>query len=358
MKKLIALIALSLSVITNGEINVEEWENVKRPQVLTWFREHVYGIAPISRPGDIEFGERHVSMAGGKIKIEIFLALPKGASAENPVPVFIFGDHSNVSKTFPIQKRIYDNVPTNSITARGYAYVCFNCNDVAPNTHAKTQEIPWNEGVFKVYGGDEPNATSWGTISAWAWGYSRVMDWIETRPELDAKRVAVVGHSRGGKTALWAAAQDERFALGISNNSGCGGAKLNKMDLPRSEHAKQILTNFPFWFCLNFREYIGKDDQVKYDQDDLIRLLAPRLAYVASASEDPWAGPEGEFEAARRASDIWKAYGKRGLSLTSYPKPETQDHSGHIGFHLRKGKHKLLPSDWKRFMDFADKYMK
>lgn len=336
----------------------EAWENGGRAEVLNWFRTNVYGINPIGRPGDMEIGENCVTMAGGKLKIRIHVSLPEGASAENPVPVFIFGDHSNFYNVYPFREKIYAGIPTNSITARGYAYVTFNFNDVCPNTMRGKHLDEWKKGVYQIYGGANRTATSWGTIAAWAWGFSRVMDWVETRPELDAKRVAVVGHSRGGKTALWAAAQDERIALGISNNSGCGGAKLNRMDIPASEHIDQILHNFPFWFCRNFERYAKADDTVEHDQDDLIRLIAPRLAYVASAIADPWAGPPGEFEAARRASDIWRAYGKKGISLGEMPNPGEFDHGGSIGYHLREGKHKLLPEDWNRFMDFADRHMR
>ncbi len=350
--------ARSVQVSAEQEAKRSAWENGGREQVLEWFRKNQYGVTPIGRPADQVIEERSVSMAGGKIKIDIFLALPDGASKEKPVPVFVMGDHRNDGNGNPFKKEIYAGIPTNSITARGYAYVCFNFNDIAPNTGRGKFLNIWSNGVYQVYGGAERTAESWGTISAWAWGFSRVMDWIEKQPMLDAKRVAIVGHSRGGKTALWAAAQDTRFAMGVSNNSGCGGAKYNKLDLPNSEHIAQILHNFPFWFCLNFQKYAKNDAAVTYDADALISLIAPRLAYVASAESDPWAGPRGEFESAKRAGATWNYYGLKGLSLTEFPQPNAHDHSGKIGYHIRKGKHKLLPSDWELFMDFADKHMK
>lgn len=214
---------------------VSAWEKGGRAEVLKWYQEHQFGTTPIGRPADEVIGERSVTFAGGKIKIDITVALPEGASKDNPVPVFIFGDHKCASKP-PFEKTVYEGIPTNSITARGYAYVTWNFNDVCPNAARYTKDLDrWADGVIAWQATGDPKGrdvkrtpTSWGTIGAWAWGFSRVMDWIETRPELDAKRVAVLGHSRGGKTALWAAAQDERFAMGISNNSGCGGAKLNR----------------------------------------------------------------------------------------------------------------------------------
>jgi len=328
-----------------------EWENGGRAAVLKWFGENQFGVTPIGRPADEVIGERSVTFANGTIKIDIHVSLPEGASAEHPVPVFIFGDHSGAKeRTPPFTKYDYDGIPTNTITGRGYAYVRWNFNDVCPNAARYTKNLDdWAYGIVAYLAtGDKTSrnvprtGTSWGTIGAWAWGFSRVMDWVETRPELDSRRVAVIGHSRGGKTALWAAAQDERFAMGISNNSGCGGAKLNNFDCPKSEHINQILHNFPNWFCLNYRAWIGRDAEIAHDSDDLLRLIAPRICYVASATEDPWAGPPAEEEAWKRAHDIWEAYGC----------PER------MGYHIREGKHKLAEYDWNKYMDFADKHMR
>jgi pimeloyl-ACP methyl ester carboxylesterase len=211
------------------------------------------------------------------------------------------------------------------------------------------------DGVFKEYGGwDKPDG--WGRVAAWAWGFSRVVDWIETRPELDKTRVAVVGHSRGGKTALWATACDPRIAMGVSNNSGTGGAHLNESATPGSEQVA-IFKKVGSWnfFCPNFLKLDGRETVLEHDADDLLRLIAPRLAYVASASQDKGAGPQGEFEAARRAGELWTAYGLSGLTLTAYPRPDTVDHTGCIGYHLRTGKHQLTAADWRRFLDFADR---
>lgn len=348
------LVALAALLAAGGAAapspaKVAAWEGSGRAEALKWFQEHQFGVTPLARPADQVVGERSVRCAGGRIAIGIFLALPPGASKERPAPVFLFGDHSSEGRP-PYAKKVYAGIPTNAITARGYAYVTWNFNDVCPNAARYTKDLDrWADGVIAWQATGDPKArgvartpTSWGTIGAWAWGNSRVMDWIETRPELDAARVAVVGHSRGGKTALWTAAQDTRFAMGVSNNSGCGGAKLNAYDCPASEHIGQILHNFPNWFCLNYAAWAGRDAEIARDSDDLLRLLAPRLCYVASATEDPWAGPPAEKEAWTRARDLWEAYGR----------PER------MGYHLRAGKHRLTPFDWDRFMDFADAHLK
>ena len=209
-------------------------------------------------------------------------------------------------------------------------------------------------GVFKEYGGTE-TPDGWGKVAAWAWGFSRVVDWIETRSELDRSHIAVVGHSRCGKTALWAAANDTRIALAIANGSGTGGAHLNEYATPGSEQviAFRRVHSWNF-FCANFLKLEGCETVLEHDADDLLRLIAPRLVYVASGAEDAGAGPEGEFEAARRASELWEAYGLKGLSLTAYPKPGTVDHSGSIGYHVHPGGHRLDADDWRKFLDFAD----
>ena len=348
----IALFAGSLSPLkcTDREVSptVKEWEQGKRAETLKWFEENQFGRTPIGRLKDQKFEDSAVVFAESGIRINITLRLPEGASAENPVPVFLFGDHRGGDKP-PYAQAEYPNIPTNAITARGYAYVRWNFNDVCPNVSNWGGLSRWPMGIIAWHAvGDKAatnivrNADSWGTIGAWAWGNSRVMDWIETRPELDARRVAVVGHSRGGKTALWTAAQDERFAMAVSNGSGCGGASLGRARGPKAESIKAILKYFPNWFCPAMANLIGRDAELEHDADDLLRLIAPRLVYVGSGSEDIWAGPESEKAALESARDLYRAY----------------KYEDRTGYHCHKGPHKLLPVDWEKFMDFADIHFK
>jgi glutamate racemase len=327
------------------------WIGGRRAAMLDWFRREMYGYAP-ERPDDMVFDDKGVTFAGGKIRVNVHVSLPEGASRENPAPVFVMGDHY-YHKTSRTKTDVMPGMPTNTVTARGYAYVCVNYNDVALNCY----NDEWSNKVHSVYGvgrGDD-----WGTISAWAWCLSRVMDWIETRPELDAKRVAVTGHSRGGKAALWAAAQDRRFAMAVPNGSGTGGARLFKYDLPKAEPLDWMLNHsIKFWYCPNLRRFIGRTLEIPYDADDLIRLVAPRLAYVGSGSKDDWAGPQGEFEAAKRASDLWELYGRKGLGDAEFPRPGEWLHDGSVGYHLHDGPHALGKWDWERFLDFADRHMR
>ncbi len=325
---------------------VAAWE-ASRDQVIAWFEDNFYGRPPVGRPDDMVFDDGGVTLADGRIRLNLRVRLPAGASPAAPVPVFVFGDH-----TRPEDGGRYPNLPEDEIAARGYAFVHYNFNDIAPNMYV--YEEGRIDGVFKVYGGwDRPDG--WGRLGAWAWGFSRVMDWIETRPELDARHVAVVGHSRGGKTALWASALDRRIAMAVSNCSGTGGAHLNSVVTPGCEKVEAFKRARSWnFFCPNFLLLDGRETELEHDADDLIRLSAPRLVYVASGAEDCGAGPQGEFEAARRAGELWEAYGGKGLSLRAYPSPGTTDHGGSIGYFQRPGGHALAPDSWMNFLDFAD----
>jgi len=329
---------------------VKEWELKRRAETLRWFEEHQFGKTPVGRLPDEKIGESSVEFTDSGLRINITCCLPKGADASHPVPVFVFGDHRGGQKAPDYPQEDYAGIPTNSITARGYAYVRWNFNDVCPNACRWSKTLHrWPVGIISYLAtGDKTStnvvrtASSWGTIGAWAWGNSRVMDWIETRPELDARRVAVLGHSRGGKTALWTGAQDERFAMTISNGSGCGGARLGRAKDPKAETFKAILHNFPNWFCTSFTEWINRDAEIPHDADDLMRLVAPRLLYVASGSEDAWAGPRAEKAAWDAAHDLYRAYGLEER----------------MGYHCHEGPHKLRADDWEKFMDFADLHLK
>ena len=201
----------------------------------------------------------------------------------------------------------------------------------------------------------KPGPHDWGTIAAWAWGIHRAVDYLHDHKDLDRNRIAVVGHSRLGKTALLAAAFDERIALAIPHQAGCGGTAPSRGHNPKAESVKRINTSFPHWFDGTFKEFNDQPDKLPFDQNCLVALVAPRPVLFSNAVEDNWANPSGQFEVLQAADPVYRLLGAGGLEAKRMPEPGKLIDSK-LGYYIRPGKHSMTKGDWKVFLDFADKH--
>ena len=342
------------------------WERAARPLTLELFRTHVYGRAP-AKAGEIKFEQvlcdekavagsathkrvRIVCTDGGKsYAFEASLLYPNARHGR--LPTFLLINNRPVASADPGRKEKNDFWPVEQILARGYAAAVFNTYAVDPDKDGSAERAKGVRGVWPA-GGGTIGKDAWGTIAAWAWGASRVMDWLATEPAVDADHVAIIGHSRGGKTSLWAGAQDPRFALVISNDSGAVGAALSK----RIFGETVALTNnrFPYWFCENFKKYHDREDDLPVEQNQLLALMAPRALAVGSADADLWADPRGEFLSLAYAAPVYALYGLPGMPADEMPPLESPLVRGHVAYHVRRGIHNLTLYDWQCYMDFAD----
>jgi hypothetical protein len=346
---------------------VETWEAHRRPELLELFREHVYGREAVGRPASLRVLRGGTRTAlGGEAECEEVHVAYSSDTGEGGIGVTVYYPAKVKPKGCVIlivnrSRKIIDAAETNpaefwpvrEIVARGYATAAFHNRDVAPDRATDD----FKSGVFGLFDpqGSARGGDAWGAIAAWSWGASRVIDALEDEPRLSGVPWVVAGHSRGGKAALWCGAQDRRVALTISNDSGCTGAALARTT--RGETVKVINEKFPHWFARNYHAYGNQVGELPVDQHALIALMAPRLVYVASASEDDNADPQAEFRACVEAAPVFALYGKAGVGAADFPAVGEPRHSGSIGYHVRAGGHDLLKEDWLHSLDFADRHL-
>ena len=383
-----------LTRFNGGKIKTaKDWYRKQRPEILQKFTEEVYGKVPgVLGIHEVKVWETSPDALNGlavrrqlslffkkgdkSLEVNVLMYLPK---SQQKVPVFLAynftGNHAvyndpnirlteswvnndpsvgiiNNQVTEQSRATASNRWPVEEIIKSGYGLVTLYYGDVDPDKDDFSDGI---ELFFYQENQTHPKFDEWGSIAAWAWGLSRVMDYLEKDALVDAKKVAVLGHSRLGKTALWAGATDQRFALVVSNESGCGGAALSKRIF--GETVQIINTSFPHWFCGNFKKYNNNEADLPIDQHMLLALIAPRPLYVASAEGDKWADPRGEFLAAKYASAVYELLGKEGLPVKEMPEVN-HPVMGTIGYHIRSGKHDLTLYDWQQYIRFADKFFR
>ncbi|MDL2304193.1 acetylxylan esterase [Bacteroides sp. OttesenSCG-928-D19] len=365
----------------------EQWETERRPEVLELFTSQMYGRTPVEKikvryetltenPNDLggKATSRQVKFifSNGQKEIEAILLMYIPNKPKGKVPVFVGynfkGNHSITLDTTVYYPPVFhlvreadhpDWVRGNQanrwciekIIDRGFALATMCYHDIFPD-----KEGLKDHSIVSLFSGYNPASKApdeWQAIGAWAWGSSRIADYLETEKRIDATKIAIMGHSRQGKAALWAGAQDTRFQIVISNDSGSGGAALSKRVF--GETVAIVSSIKPAWFCPAFNQYRGREADLPFDQHELLALIAPRKLYVASAEDDQWADPRGEFLSAYYAGSVYKLYGLSVLPSDQMPiihQPIMED----VGYHIRSGKHDVTDYDWERFMDFADKH--
>ena len=394
----------------------EQWESVRRPELLRMFRERMYGQAPppslqyrlveseeafgglaVRKQFRLTFRKHPTRSPTGRVEanadadaeadapiVDLLVYLP---TAAQPTPVILginfWGNHAITKDTKVFLSRSYmeskqnpwcelgcvqnhrateacrginaSQWPVEKILARGYGLATFYRNDLECDDPNR-----FEGGIRSQYPQLQERGDNFSTIGAWAWGLQRGVDVLTSDPDVDAKRIAVFGWSRLGKAALWAAANDPRIALTLSNEAGAGGAKLFRRKV--GEDIERLNTHFPHWYCDNFKQYNQKDEQLPFDMHQMLALLAPRPFCLGGAEEDQHADPEGEFLALKAAGAVYRRlYGLDTLPAKEMLELRGRQHTrsfGRLGYHYRAGKHEVLASDWDAYLDFTDRHFR
>jgi hypothetical protein len=377
-------------VFNNGKPvkTAKDWTK-RRAEILELFEINMFGHSPKPRQARFEVVDSDRDALDGKAlrtQVTIYFSDKNDGPRENlliyiptgvkkPVPVFLTlnfqGNQSVVNDPGVKLPMVWDyktheqrlatedsrgrnqELQVEKTLQHGYGFATISYQDIEPDFKGG---LPHGiRALFYKPRQTEPATDEWGAIGAWAYGLSRAMDYLEKDKNVDAKRVAIMGHSRLGKTALWAGALDTRFAMVISNCSGEGGASLSRRDYGETIH--NLVDSFPYWFDGNYRRFDGHADQLPVDAHELIALIAPRPVYITAAEDDQWADPKGMFLAAVAAGPVYKLLGAQDLETDQMP-PLNQPIMHTIAFHVRDGKHEVTAYDWEQFLAFADKKLR
>ncbi len=371
--------------LENGKAvkSVDDWEKKRRPELVNIYTDQVFGKVPsrVSDEFEIEVLEEDQNAMDGKvvrrqialifkdkIKVNILLYLPKAVASP---PLFVGynfkGNHTTIAdpnvivsdtwiklnpgKDAEIGRGTRNNRwPLEKIVSQGFAIATIYYEDVDPDIDDFSDGI---HALFYKENQSRPTNNEWGSLAGWAWGLSRVIDYVKADKVLTNSKILAFGHSRLGKATLWAAALDDRIDLVISNDSGCGGAAISRRRF--GETVSIINTSFPHWFNTNFKQYNNREEDLPIDQHMLIALMAPRPVYIASAADDQWADPYGEYLSGYHASPVYELYGEEGLPTDVHPNTN-EPVQNTIAYHIRTGGHDVTDYDWEQYMKFAIKH--
>jgi hypothetical protein len=378
--------------LTDGSkvADAKTWTDKRRPELLALFADRVYGKTPAApatlRTSGVVTDRKALNGKAIRKQVTIYftpddagpqmhLLLYLPAAADAPSPVFVGlnfnGNHTvhadpgilandvwvkDPASLNPSDKKMLHLPPDDrtrgvnaaqwqveKLLARGYGLATVDYNDIEPDFVGGM--------AFGVRPALTSDPESWSALGAWAWGLSRALDLLLTDKAINPAHIALIGHSRLGKAALWAAAQDHRFSLVVSNESGKGGASLLKRGF--GETTDHLNGAFPHWFCANYKQFTGHPENLPVDGNELLALIAPRPLYVASATEDLGSDPKGEFLATLSASRVYQLLGKKGLGIGQMPAPD-RPVMHDVGYHVRTGKHDVTEFDWDQYLNFAD----
>ncbi len=388
-------------VMLNGTkvSSAADWNAKRKPELKALFQHYMYGYLPpkpgkwtveevlfsdnMFLDGKATLSESRLAFFGPDLKHRLHVLLVVPNQRSGPAPVFVgmnfCGNHALAKhpKIHIPESWVYKSCAGSEnerateqgrgsqadvwnldlIIERGYGLACFYSGDLDPDTADFGDGI---EPAFYKPGQTSPAPNDAGAIAAWAWGYHRVVDFLIEKhaPTIDAKRIAAVGHSRNGKTTLLAAAMDDRIALAIPHQAGCGGTAPSRVAIDRKdvETIRRINTAFPHWFCDNFTLFNETPDRLPFDQHCLLALCAPRPVLYSNAVEDQWANPDGQFDMLKGADPVYRLLGTKGLEATERP-PLRKLLDGKLGYYIRPGKHSMDREDWGVFLDYADKQL-
>ena len=362
---------MSFPKLFEGELTREKWE-ARRGEITSLLEKYEYGKTPEVGIDSVGYSmPKKMELESGVIYEEYRAFFIKGSGccsmrfdlfyrkSDKPLPVIMQIDPFEQNSFNAISsieslssEKYYSRFAYEMIADAGFAAVLVHVDDICADDQAS-----YKNGIMK-YAPDDP-VGGWGALGVWAWGASRVVDYLFADPRFDSGKITVQGISRAGKASLWCGAQDNRIAAVISTVSGCGGASVlrnEKGEPKKGEHIADMSRLFGYWTCGRYADFANKEDEFPVDQHMLLSLIAPRPLYLSDAIEDEWADPHKSFEAAKMVTDIYDLYGSSGLKAEEFPEVHCPLQDGNIAYHVRTGGHGCLPYDWEQYIVFLKKY--